>query len=413
MIDKARYRPRAPRWFNRVLRHTFGLFLKRRFRIRAVGSELFKAIKPPYVVVPTHQGTLDPFMVGYFVPEPVYWVTSDGNMRSSIMKLLLGMVGSIPKSKAIPDMETIGWIMDVIRKRGGVVGIFAEGQASWNGHTQEIIPSTAKLLKLLKVPVIAAVLKGAYYSQPRWSWNKRPGDMEIEFKLVMDGDEARASSPDRIHEALSEAMEFDEEEWRADHPARHRGNGRAKHLELALFMCPVCGKTGSMRSHVNRLYCRSCGHVVRLSRSYAFTPVGECEPRFRTIREWDDWQARAFESSLRAAPIGEPIFSDGGVMLLRGYRMNPLRRIRTGVMILYPDRIELATLLGERLAFPVADIEGAGVLKQQLFEFYIGKTLYQFRFPRRFQSARKWYDAVSVLKRLAAVPRDGGAATAG
>ena len=82
-------------------------------------------------------------------------------------------------------------------------------------------------------------------------------------------------------------------------------------------------------------------------------------------------------------------------------------------MILYPDRIELATLLGERLAFPVADIEGAGVLKQQLFEFYIGKTLYQFRFPRRFQSARKWYDAVSVLKRLAAAPSDGGAATAG
>ena len=168
-----------------------------------------------------------------------------------------------------------------------------------------------------------------------------------------------------------------------------------------------------MRSHVNRWYCRSCGHVVRLSRSYAFTPVGECEPRFRTIREWDAWQARAFESSLRAAPAGEPIFSDGGVMLLRGYRMNPLRRIRTGVMILYPDRIELATLLGERLAFPVADIEGAGVLKQQLFEFYIGKTLYQFRFPRRFQSARKWYDAVSVLKRLAAAPSDGGAATAG
>ena len=44
----------------------------------------------------------------------LYEVITDGNMRSSIMKLLLGMVGSIPKSKAIPDMETIGWIMDVI-----------------------------------------------------------------------------------------------------------------------------------------------------------------------------------------------------------------------------------------------------------------------------------------------------------
>lgn len=408
MIDKTRYRPHAPRWFNRILRHTFGLFLKHRFRIRAVGSQLFKSVKPPYVIVPTHQGTLDPFMVGYFVPEPVYWVTSDGNMRSSIMKLLLGLVGSIPKSKAIPDIETIGWIMDVIRKRAGVVGIFAEGQASWNGHTQEIIPSTAKLLKLLKVPVIAAVLKGAYYSQPRWSWSVRPADMEIEFKLVMDGDEIRSSTVERILETLSGAMEHDEDEWRADHPARHRGNGRARHLELALFMCPVCGKAGSMRSLVNRLFCRHCGHVVRLSRSYTFTAVGDSVPRFRTIREWDEWQRPAFAESLQNRAANEPVFSDSGVMLLRGYRMNPLRAIRTGVMILYPDRIELATLLGERLVFPITRIEGAGVLKQQLFEFYICKTLYQFRFSRRFQSARKWHEAVSVLKHLSQEVAGGG-----
>ncbi|MBU0927713.1 MAG: 1-acyl-sn-glycerol-3-phosphate acyltransferase [Spirochaetes bacterium] len=409
MIDKARYRPRAPRWFNIVLRYTLGGYLKRRYRIRAVGADVFKTLRPPYVLIPTHHGTLDPFMISYFVPVPVYWVTSDGNMRSSVMKFLLGLVGSIPKSKSIPDMETIGWIVDVIRKRGGVVGIFAEGQASWDGHTQEIIPSTGKLVKLLKVPVVVAVLKGAYYSQPRWAWNKRPGDMEIEFKLVMDGAGAKARSAEDITAALEAAMAHDEEEWRENHPVRYRASGRAKHLELALFMCPHCGQVGTMRSYINRLYCRACGNVARLSRSYKFTAVGSSRPKFDSIREWDLWQREAFSALLEnaAASPEAPVFADTGVLLLRGHRTNPLRPLRTGTMILYPDRIELATLLGERLSFPIPEIEGESVLKQQLFEFYQGKTLFQFRFPRRFQSARKWLSAIEALKALQAAAASG------
>lgn len=404
MGNKKRYVPKAPRWFNILLRYSLGVWLKGRFRIRAQGQELFKGLKPPYVIVPTHHGILDPFMVGTLVPEPIYWVTSDGNMRSSIMRLLLGLVGSIPKSKVIPDIETVGWIVDVIRRRGGVVGVFAEGQSSWDGHTQDIIPSTGKLLKLLKVPVVVAVLKGSYFSQPRWSWSHRPGDLEIEFKQVMDGDEVKASSPEGILQALREAMEYDEEKWREAHPAIHRSSRRARHLELSLFMCPVCNKAGTMRSYVNRLYCRACGHVVRLSKDYKFTAVGACRPRFSTIREWDLWQKDAFAALLAKAreEPDRPVFSDSGVLLLRGYRMHPLYKIRTGSLILFPDRLELATLSGERLRFPIADVEGEGVLKQQLLEFYVGKNLYQARFPRRFQSARKWLSAISALKLIQA-----------
>lgn len=404
MIHKARYRPRTASGFNRLLRWTLGRSLVLRFRIKAKGDELFKTLHPPYILVPTHHGNLDPFMVNYFVPGQVYWVTGDGSMRSSIMKFLLSLVGSIPKSKAIPDLETVGWIVDVIRKRGGVVGIFAEGQASWDGHTQEIIPSTAKLIKLLKVPVVVAVLKGSFSSQPRWAWNHRPGFMEIEYKLVMSGAEAKAKAAEQILQELSEAMAYDEEEWRVNHPIRYRGSGRAKHLELALFMCPVCKHIGSMRSHINRLYCRSCGHVVRLSRDYRFTSVGSSVPLFTTIRDWDIWQKTSFRSHIEMASQDKnaPIFSDNGVMVLRGHRTNPLRKHRIGSIILYGNRIEIATLTGERLVFPMSEIEGEGVLKQQILEFYFHKTLYQFRFPRKFQSARKWKEGIGLLKSEAA-----------
>lgn len=163
-MNTHKYRPRAQKWFNIMLRYSYGLYLRYYFKISARGLGQIKALSPPYVLVPNHMGMLDPFMVNAFIPHPVHWVTSDGNMRSRAMKMLLSLVGSIPKSKSIPDMVTIGWIVEVIRKRGGIVGIFAEGQASWDGHTQELAPATGKLLKLLKVPVVVAILKGAYYS---------------------------------------------------------------------------------------------------------------------------------------------------------------------------------------------------------------------------------------------------------
>lgn len=397
MIDKARYRPKAPRWFNRLLRNTFGRYLRNRFAIRATGLHELKAINPPYVLIPTHHGVLDPFMVGAFIRQPVYWVTGDGNMRSRLMKFLLGLVGAIPKSKAIPDLETIGWIVEVIRRRGGIVGLFAEGQASWDGHTQPIVPATGKLVKLLKVPVVVAVLKGSYSSQPRWSWNGRPGYMEIEFKLALTAREAKERSPEEIVVALEKAMAFDEEAWRVEHPTRHRGSGRARHLELALFMCPACERVGAMRSLGNRLYCRSCGHVVRLARDYSFMSVGLSKPCFSTIRQWDTWQAVAFERYLAGAEPGKPLLSDPGA-LLRGRRTHPLLPIRSGTLVLYHDRVELATMLGEAIRFPISAIEGEGVLKQQILEFYVDRTLYQVRFPFRFQSARKWSDAIGLLR---------------
>lgn len=400
MHSNARFKPRNLLWFTRFLRWSFGAYLKLFFRIKPIGAELFKELKGPFVLVPNHQGNLDPFMVGSFVPRPVYWVTSDGNMRSTILKFLLRLVGSIPKSKAIPDLETVNWIVDVIRRRGGVVGVFAEGTATWDGRTLPLIPSTAKLVKLLKVPVVAAVMRGGYYSQPRWSWKPRRGYLEIEYKLIMDGAEAKAKSADEVLTAMQAALAHDEAAWAAEHPHEYRSRRMARHLELSLFMCPRCGAVGGMRSHRDRLYCRRCGYVNRLGSDYRFSSSGGFEPRFPTISAWSDWQEEAFRAFVLdpARPEGVPILSDAGVMLLRGRKMNPLLRLRTGTMCLYRDRVELTTLYGRRLAFPLDQIEGEGVLKHQRFEFYLGRALYQFRFPRRWQSGRKWLMAVGELK---------------
>ncbi len=400
---KNAYKPGNPRWFNRILRVTYGFYLRVMYRIRTVNTEIFSGLRPPYVIVPNHVSLVDPFMIGSHVPEPVYWIASDGNMRTSVMRALLRLVGTIPKSKYIPDLQTINGIVEVIRKRKGVVGIFPEGTASFDGHTQNIVPATGKLLKLLKVPVVTVVLKGGFYSLPRWSWKRRRGRMEIEFKLALSGEEAKRLSPEEILARVAACLEHDEAEWIRRRPIPFSGKkNRAENLETVLFQCPSCGAVGSMRSRRDRFHCTACRRTYRLDRFYRFRPVDGRPPRFATIREWSVWQENAFRAYLeeRAAKNPEgPFFHDSGVFLLRGWRLTPLRGLRTGKLVLYRDRIELEPLMGGApLVFPLAEVEGEGVLKRNLLEFYRGRTLYQARFPTRRSSARKWMMAISFLR---------------
>jgi 1-acyl-sn-glycerol-3-phosphate acyltransferase len=402
MAKRRRYVPRNYRWFNRLLRHSFGLWLRLFFRIRAEGAATAKSLQPPFVLVANHVTVLDPFMLSAFLREPVYWITADGNMRTRIMKALLRLVGSIPKSKAIPDLETVGWTVDVIRRRGGAVGIFPEGQQSWDGVTLPLAPATAKLLKLLKVPVLVAVIKGGYSSLPRWSGALRRGRIEIDFKLELGPEELKRLKPEEIQARLESALGHDETEWNRERRVAFKAVRRAEKLELALFMCPVCGAIASMKSARSRFYCLSCGESLRLDAEGRFAGTNSHEPRFSSIRDWDEWQREAFAEEVRARAASKParpIFSDSRAMLFRGRKLNPLRAIRSGTLILYSDRLELATLMGERLSFPLAEIEGVGVLKRDLLEFYLGRDLYQLRFPLREVSARKWQMGIEALSK--------------
>ena len=224
---RSAYRPYNPRWFNRLIRFTFGIYLSRRFRIHCIGRELFNTQKPPFAIIPNHVAMLDSLMVGSNVPQPIYWIASDGNMRTTFMRFVLKLVGTIPKSKYIPDLETINGIVEVIRKRKGVIGIFPEGTATFDGHTQDLVPATGKLLKLLKVPVVTAIVKGAYYSMPRWSWTNRLGRVEIEFKLVIPAEEIKQLKADEIFMRLKGILEYDEAEWQKERQIPYSGKALA------------------------------------------------------------------------------------------------------------------------------------------------------------------------------------------
>lgn len=421
MISARRYRPTNTRFFTWILRHSFGAFIASRYKARGIGLEVFETVKPPFILVGNHSTLMDPFITNYFVPYPVHWVSSDGNMRSPLMRfLLIKLVGSIPKSKAIPDIETVNWIVEFIRKRKGVVGFYPEGQSTWDGSSLPSLVSTAKLVKLLKAPVICALSRGAYLTKPRWAYSRRDGEVQIEYSLLLSPERIKELSVSEIDRVLNAAIQHDDPAWAQSQGLAFRDPKRAECLELALYACPACGELQSLTSAGARISCLSCGFAAEYGENGSFmlektgsspSPAlagmqsREGSLLFPSLRIWDRWQREHLKALLQAdlsASPERPVFSDEGVRLLRGKRMDKMESLGRGRLSLNTKSLSLKPDRGEALSIDLGDIDGPGVLKWNFFEFYVGKAVYRARFDDRAASGYKYASAMELLAALRA-----------
>ena len=419
MISARRYSPTNSYFFTWILRHSYGAFICRRYKAEGLGLEVFDRIKPPFILVGNHSTLLDPFLTNFFVPHPIHWVSSDGNMRSPIMRfLLIKLVGSIPKSKAIPDIETVNWMVEFIRKRKGVVGFYPEGQSSWNGDSLPVFGSTAKLIRLLKAPVILAHSRGAYMTKPRWSYIRREGRMEIEFSELFSPEALKDMSVKEIDEKLRAAIRHDDPAWAQAGQIAFRHPRRAESLELALFACPACGALHSIASKDEKVFCKTCGFSAEYGEEgslrlldkgnspkpfdLGLEPLSE-EILFESLKSWDRWQKSYLERRIAKEYLPDPerpIFSDENVRLLRGKRMDTMTQEGKGRLAIAARYLTLRQPEGDEVKIPVSEIDGPGVLKWNFFEFYVGKTVYRARFDDKSASGYKYAMALEALAAL-------------
>lgn len=386
--------------FTRFLKLTLGTWLIRRYRLSVEHREVIESLEPPYLLLPNHVSFWDPFFVGYLSPYPVYWVTSDRQFRNRLLKSLLGLVGAIPKSKGIADLETIRKIFDV-KRHGGVIGIFPEGRRNWDGHTLPLIYPTAKLVKSLKIPVVVPILKGAFLTLPRWSRVRRKGAVTVEYRSGPGAEELASMSVDEVFERLSALVDHDEWRFQRERMIPLKGRRRADGLERSIFLCQSCEEIGTLASDGNRLNCRQCGKSVEVT-EYGFF---DGSSRFETIREWNLWQLECLRSRLSSCAeavspqdtTAEPCLSDGPATVHTGYRSKEMKRLTRGRCALYPDRLQIDGTDGDRYDFPLARVSGVNVQNKEQLEFYYGDSLYNFVFDQSV-SGYKWMIAIRMLQ---------------
>ena len=383
--------------FYNVINSILKFWLKRQFYLEAnIPSDVID-LKPPYVILSNHQGFWDPFMIGAFIKQHIYFVATDAAFRSPFFKFIIQLVGTIPKTKAQSDLDALKNIIGV-KQRGGIIGIFPESRRTWDGVTLPLLFSTAKLIRMLKIPVVTVILKGGYFSQPRWGGHIQKGKVVVDYKLLFSGDRLKSMKIDAIYNELTDALAHDEYKWQDEVSVEFRGKKPAEFLEQVLYFCPVCEKMGTMYSKGKVFKCNSCGYELEYNSLCRFESRKN-KVIFNNIRDWSKWQQDKLYSFLDGSSNNKEILlEDKNLVFYTGYKSNKIKYFASGSLKLTANTLVFEDKNGSVIrSFPLKQLTGIDAQNKEKLEFYYEDVLYIIWSKHKHFSINKWLWAMEYL----------------
>lgn len=375
-----------------VVYYPVRLFMRLRYNYRPK----VQPICAPALIVSNHVTDLDPLFLALTVRNFCYFVASEHVFRKN-GKLLHWAQAPIIRMKGTTAGDTA--LTAIRRMRAGFsVALFAEGNRTFNGATVDIVESTAKLARICGASLVTHRFRGGYLTSPRWSGNSvRRGLFTGEIVRVVPPDELKAMTPAQIADIIRGDIYEDayatQKEWKIPYV----GKNLAEHIERAVCVCPKCESLGTIHSAGDRFSCEACG----LTGTY--TPEGWLEGDelpFRTVLDWDRWQAQKLQAMADAAGDETPIASDDDIDLcevLDDFEEVPREH---GRLRIFRDRFELSN---RRILF--RDISGIAINGPQTVTFTTEGHHFTLK-SDRVRNLRKYltlYHAVTARSKLLSI----------
>ncbi|MBN1646969.1 MAG: 1-acyl-sn-glycerol-3-phosphate acyltransferase [Spirochaetales bacterium] len=389
---------KTSRLFWTLLRITLGKILIKRFKAGAENIEQIRELKPPYFLLPNHVGFWDPFLVAAFLHYPVHYVVSRFQFDKPLTRILLSLIGGIPKAKKVSDFETVRTIMD-LKKKGGIIGIYPEGSRTWDGVTLPIIRSTAKLVKLLKIPVVCPLQKGGFFTQPRWAHKAGRGKITIDYQLLFRGPELAAMSAGEIADKIQEAINYDEYAWHQERDIVFRNRRSAEYIEQTLFACSECGSINSLHSEGDSFFCSGCGTRFRYNPK-CFIEGGQ----FSKLTDWNRWQLDRLTGIITMAENRDPdqvLFRSDNVVSVceRAEEEKKKRQKCRGSLCFLADRLIFIHKGRTIYSLALSNIFGHNVQNREDLEFYSDDRRFLIHDRRRRFPGYLWMNAIEIYQK--------------
>ena len=360
--------PQAKGWLYPIAYAFCVVVCKLLFRLKISGREKLPK-NGPLLVLCTHQGMMDVFMVVAALKGRVaQFVATQRQFRHPKLNWLYTRMGVIPKVQFHTDPRCVMNIMRVLKKEGTVV-IFPAGQTAMWGVPGNIAPSIAHLVKRMNVPVCTVGLRGGFFSAPRLG-GLHFGRSEARLELTFTPEQLKALSEEEIFRTLEERLYFDEYAWQEQTGATFRGRNLARNYDHVLVYCPKCGSKGQWEVSGNTVTCKSCGNGARLGSDMRLLPAGEGDKVFPTLKEWYAWQ-----EDLLVQQMQQPDFLLETAVTCRVFQEESFtyRDAGTGVLQLDLEEIRyVGTVDGEsvRLAVRHANLPGLSAEPGEYVELY-------------------------------------------
>jgi 1-acyl-sn-glycerol-3-phosphate acyltransferase len=343
----------------------------------------------PLVVIANHRSYLDAFLLAASFPRPIAFLSAEEAFRPLWSRLSLQALGCIRLRRHRPDPAAIRKALRTL-DAGGVVGVFPEGERSWDGGPSPILAGVARFIALADVPILAVTISGSYRLWPRW------GRGPSRTCVRLDWDRPRSPRFDpNLQRWIVEVL--------TNHPSAPSYRLRSSmDVGRLLWRCPQCRHPDAVRGRRDgRVFCLRCGsNGLLLDGSHL---------------DWNDSGPRPLRAWARLVALRgaeRRVLGPGGPMPHRrwpflrvsdGSGDGPLTRRGKGEAVLTPDALVLRAT-GWRAHIPAGAIRSVAVEGSHKLQVATARRTYELRYrrgsprgPRAHLEA--WLDARGLVYR--------------
>jgi 1-acyl-sn-glycerol-3-phosphate acyltransferase len=122
----------------------------------------------PFILVANHQSFLDPVVVQLLCSRPIHTLAKSTQFTGRFMAWFMPRANAIPTRRYRIEPQAVRVMLRRLAE-GEAVGVYPEGERSWDAHLQPFRRGTIRVLLKAGVPVVPCGLAGTYDVWPRWS----------------------------------------------------------------------------------------------------------------------------------------------------------------------------------------------------------------------------------------------------
>lgn len=351
-----------------IIRPIFKIHFKVKYNLSV---KVFKNIDYPALILSNHVTSLDPFIVGSYFKQPLYYMASvDLFQHFFLGKLIKFLVNPIPKAKSKKSDLTAIKSCIKVAKENGTICIFPEGNRTVTGKLGNVDKSIAKLAKSLKLPIILFNICGGYGTEPRWGKGVRKGKMHCEIRKVLSYDEYKDLELDELYDIIIDNLSVND----LDYYDNYKSKKNAMYLERVLYVCPICGAFHSLKTKNTKIRCSNCGLEAIYKNDLTFNSDNE-NFKIKNVSEWYDCQLDIVKQM--QYDDNEIIYEDdANLMMPRLYKSK--KKMGHGKLKMYTDRFEFCSKSDNKCyIFEFDNIEAVTYLGKKKMNIYYKGDTYQ------------------------------------
>jgi 1-acyl-sn-glycerol-3-phosphate acyltransferase len=120
------------------------------------------------ILLSNHTSFLDSIILGVFPKRNIWFMAKNSQYKGSFLTWALRHLRSFPVRRYITDAQAVRNAIRIVQQ-GHILGIFPEGERTWDNTLLPFKYGTIRLVLALGRPVIPVGISGAYELMPRWT----------------------------------------------------------------------------------------------------------------------------------------------------------------------------------------------------------------------------------------------------